>query len=186
MRLVLLTLIAAHATTPVLAAGASGGHRFPPFDSTTYAGQLFWLFLIFGALYLLMGRVALPRLASILDERQATIDQALASAQAASKAAEAEALALESALGSARANAQAIAGDARAKSAKDIETTRKGVESTLSARLVEAEARISDSKAKAMMSVDAIATETVASIVEQLGGKASPAEVAKAIAAARG
>ena len=89
-------------------------------------------------------------------------------------------------MGTARANAQAIASEARAKSAREIEATRKDVESALSAKLVEAEARISASKSKAMTSVDAIATETVATIVEQLGGKATPAAVAKAIAAARG
>lgn len=186
MRLVLVTLIAVSAAAPALAAGAGGGHRFPPFDSTTYAGQLFWLVLIFGALFILMSKVALPRVGSILEERQATIDSALAAASKAQKDAEEQAVALEAALGKARANAQAIAGEARAKSAKEIEATRTGVEKDLAAKLGAAEARIAETKAKAMANVEGIATDTVAVIIEQLGGKASASEIAKAIGAVRG
>lgn len=186
MRLVLVTLIAAHAATPVLAAGAGGGHRFPPFDSSTYASQLFWLFLVFGALYVLMSKVALPRISGILEERQTTIDSALASAQEAQKSAESEAVALDAALSKAKANAQAIAGEARAKSAKEIDATRAVVEKDLSAKLVAAEARIAETKAKAMANVDGIATDAVSAIIEQLGGKANAADIAKAIGAARG
>jgi F-type H+-transporting ATPase subunit b len=43
---------------------------FPPFDSQTYPSQLFWLTLTFVALYLLMSRIALPRIASILEQRR--------------------------------------------------------------------------------------------------------------------
>src|SRR6516165_4131211 len=43
---------------------------FPPFDSQTYPSQLLWLTLTFVALYLLMSRIALPRIASILEQRR--------------------------------------------------------------------------------------------------------------------
>ena len=44
------------------------GRGFPPFDAQTFASQLFWFALTFVALYLLMSRVALPRVGSILED----------------------------------------------------------------------------------------------------------------------
>ena len=50
--------------------GSERGKGFPPFDAHTFASQLFWLALAFIALYLLMSRIALPRIGSILEARR--------------------------------------------------------------------------------------------------------------------
>src|SRR5512133_1723053 len=57
------------------------GRAFPPFDAQTFASQLFWFALAFIALYLLMSRVALPRIGSILEARRQRVDGDLAEAQ---------------------------------------------------------------------------------------------------------
>src|SRR5258705_12389940 len=57
------------------------GRGFPPFDAQTFASQLFWFALAFIALYLLMSRVALPRVGSILEARRQRIESDLAGAQ---------------------------------------------------------------------------------------------------------
>ena len=57
------------------AAGEHGGGAFPPFDSSTFASQLFWLALTFGFLYWFMSRVIVPRIGSILETRQDRIAQ---------------------------------------------------------------------------------------------------------------
>ena len=49
------------------------GGAFPPFDSTHFASQLFWLAIVFAAIYLLMSRIALPRVADILETRRLKI-----------------------------------------------------------------------------------------------------------------
>jgi F-type H+-transporting ATPase subunit b len=156
------------------------------FDSSTFASQLFWLALTFGILYRLMSRVALPRIGSVLEERREKIEGALRAAGAAQKEAEEQANALEVSLTKARAQAQAIAGEARDKSAKEIEAQRASVEKDLAGKLAAAEARIAETKTKAMGNVEGIAKDAVAAIVEQLGGKTTDAAVAKAIAAAQG
>ena len=181
MRLLVTSVLVALSTAPALAAGG-----FPPFESSTFAGQLFWLAITFGTLYWMMSRIALPRIGSILEERQNTIDSALAAAAKAQKGAEEAAAAHEQALAKAKANAQAIAQEARAKSTKEIDAQRHAVESDLSSKLSAAETRISEMKAKAMGNVDDIAKDAVSAIIEQLSGKApTAAAIAKAVGAAR-
>ena len=58
----------------------AGGNVFPPFDKTTFPSQLFWLAFTFVILYLLMARVALPRIAAIIEKRKGQIDDDLADA----------------------------------------------------------------------------------------------------------
>lgn len=162
------------AASPAYAAGSS----FPPFDSTTFVGQLFWLALTFGTLYFLMSTIALPRVGTILEERRETIASALAEAAKAQKQAEEAAIAHEQSLAKAKADGQAIAQEARAKSAKQIETKRKKVEEENAAKLSEAEARITAMKTEAMGNVATIAQEAVLAMIEQISGKAPAAKVA--------
>src|SRR2546430_560961 len=84
------------------------GAGFPPFNSHTFASQLLWLALIFVALYLLMSRVALPRVGSILEARHRHIDADLAEAQRFKDASDAAIAAHEKALADARGRAQAL------------------------------------------------------------------------------
>src|SRR3981081_2395919 len=62
---------------------ADGGHKapFPPFQKDTFASQLVSLLIAFVALYLIVSRIALPRVGSLLDERQDAIEGDLAAAQ---------------------------------------------------------------------------------------------------------
>lgn len=180
MRQLALGILALGFAGPAFAASS-----FPPFVASTFPGQLFWLLITFGAVYLLMSRVALPRVASVLDERRTAIDSALKAADDAQKAAEASATELEQNLAKAKANAQAIAQEARAASTKAMDAERHSVEADLAAKLAAAEARISETKAKAMGHVNEIATDAASAIVEQLLGKApTAAAVQKAVAAA--
>lgn len=172
---------------PAFAASEEGGSAFPAFDSSSFSSQIFWLAITFGALYMLMSRIALPRIGAIIDERRETIDRALRQAAAAQKDAEDSAAAQEAALASAKAKAQAEIGAAQASSTKQIEAQRSVVEKDLAAKLGAAEGRIAEMKSKAMANVDAIAGDAVTAILEQLGTKATSADaVAKAISAARG
>ncbi len=53
---------------------------FPPFDSANFVPVLIWLALSFGLLYILMSKIALPRVHDILVARQAKINEDLKNA----------------------------------------------------------------------------------------------------------
>ncbi len=158
------------------------GRVFPPFDSHTFASQLLWLALTFIALYLLMSRVALPRIGSILEARRRHIDGDLADAQRLKGESDAAIAAHEKALAEARASAQTLANERREKAAAAAAARRKEVEAKLGSRIAEAEKAIAATRSAAMTNVRAIAGEAAGAIVERLTG-VTPAsqEVAEAV-----
>src|SRR3974390_891575 len=56
------------------------GGGFPPFQSQPFPSQLVWLLIAFVLLYVLMAKLALPRVASIMESRQKHIDDHIAEA----------------------------------------------------------------------------------------------------------
>jgi F-type H+-transporting ATPase subunit b len=173
----------AHTSTSV--EHPAGGHGpFPPFDKQTFPSQLLWLTLTFVALYLLMSRIALPRIDSILERRAQRISGDLAEASRLKGLSDAAIAAYEKSLAEARARAQALLNDSRQKQAAEAEAARKALDATLNARIAEAESRIAETKSAAMVNVRGIATEAAAAIVERLIGvaPASREVVAAAVA----
>ena len=148
------------------------GRGFPPFEKQTFASQLLWFALTFIALYLLMSRVALPRVGSILEDRRRHIDGNLADAQRLKGESDAAIAAHEKALAEARGRAQTLANEAREKAAAAAEARRKEVDTGLHARIAEAEKTIAATQSAAMTNVRGIASEAAAAIVERLTGVA--------------
>src|SRR6185437_16775802 len=74
------------------------GHSvFPPFQREHFPSQVVWLVLTFVLLYVLMARVALPRIGSILAERSKRIADDLKTAQGFKEQSEAAGAAYEKA-----------------------------------------------------------------------------------------
>ncbi len=164
-----------------------GAHTaFPPFQSETFGSQIIWLAVTFGALYLLMSKVALPRVARTLAERRERIDGQIDDAKRMQARAQEASVTQDKALADARATSQALAQAARDQRAAEAEASRKGLEAELSGRLATAEAQIAATMVNAMTNVDAIAIDAATAIVERLTGKA-PAQdaVASAVASAK-
>src|SRR5687768_13434717 len=88
-----------------------GAHKgpFPPFDSQHFVSQLVWLAIVFIALYVLTSRVALPRVAGILEARRERVAGDLAEAQRLKTDSDAALSAYEASLADARNRAQALA-----------------------------------------------------------------------------
>src|SRR5215475_8295607 len=110
---------------------ADGGHHgggFPPFESSTFASQLVSLAIAFVALYLIVSRIALPRVGGVIEARQNKIEGDLAEAQKLKDESDAALKAYESELASARSRAHAIGAENREKLNAASEAERRVLE----------------------------------------------------------
>jgi F-type H+-transporting ATPase subunit b len=153
---------------------------FPPFAKETFASQLVWLAITFVVLYLLISRIAVPRIGGILEERAKRIEGDFAAAQRMKEESEAALAAYEKSLAEARNRAQAIGTEIRDKLNAEAEERRKALETKLNAELAEAEKTIAATKSAAMANVRGIAVDAAAAIVERLIGSAPPAPAVQA------
>jgi F-type H+-transporting ATPase subunit b len=171
-----------HSEVGTPAEHGGGGGNFPPFDSSTFASQLLWLAITFGAFYYLMAKVVLPRISDILEVRSDRIAQDLDEADRLKQDSDVAFAAYEQELAEARGKAHAIAQEARDKAKAEADAKRQKVEADLAGKLAEAESKIDAIKQKALAEVGTIAEETAAALVkEHLGGKLTKAEVSAAI-----
>ena len=160
-----------------------GEHKvFPPFAKETFASQLAWLALTFVLLYVLMAKVALPRIGGIFAARAKRIADDLAEAQRLRGDAEAALADYQKALADARNRAQTMAGETRAALNAEADKRRKALEEALNVKLADAERTIEATTAAAMANVRGIAVEAAGAIVERLiGATPAPAAVEAAV-----
>jgi len=153
----------------------------PQLDASTWGNQIFWLLLALVAIYLILSRVALPRIAAILAERQGTITNDIAAAEdLKAKAVEAEA-AYDKALVDARAEAQRIIAEAKAEMQDDLDDAIAKADVQIGEKLAESEAEIAEIRAGALANVKAVAKDTTKEIVAAMGGKADAKTVTAAV-----
>jgi F-type H+-transporting ATPase subunit b len=153
---------------------------FPPFAKETFASQLVWLAICFAALYLMISRIAVPRIGGIIEERSNRIEGDFAAAQRMKDESEAALAAYDKSLAEARNRAQALGADIRNKLNAEAEGNRKATEARLNAQLADAEKQIATTKTAAMANVRGIAIDAAAAIVERLTGTAPPAPAVSA------
>ena len=153
--------------------GADGGHHgggFPPFESSSFASQLVSLAIFFVLLYVIVSKLALPRVGGAIEARQNKIEGDLAEAQKLKEQSDAALKAYESELASARTRAQAIGNESRDKANAQADAERKALEEQLAAKLAGAEKTIASTRATAMSNVRGIAADAAGTIEQQLTG----------------
>ena len=144
--------------------------------------QLVWFILSFGILYLLMARLALPRIAGVLDsrERRRTTDLEMAEklqGDARTALEDFERLQAET-----HAQAQAIAAQTREKLAATQAARLAELEAELTKQHRKSEAEIAKATEDAMASLADLATELAQAGAERLiGGKISAGEARAAV-----
>ena len=159
----------------------------PQLNFQDFGPQLFWLALTFTVLYLLLSRVALPRVGNILEERKGRIDADLAAARTLREQTDKAIADYEKALAEAKARGQQIGREAREEMAAIIDRQRADVDSQINAKLADAEKSITTLKATALSHTDEIATEITEDLIARLlGRKVDRKSVAGAVQEALG
>lgn len=169
-----------HASTE--AAHGEGGGGLPQFEFQHWFGQIVYLIFLFAILYWLMAKVFVPRLRGVIDQRAATISDAVSAARQVQAEAAGQAEAAKAEVDAARASSRSMAAAAKARVIEQANTRAAEEEAVVNARIAEAETAIGKTRDAAMTNVAAIASDTAAAIVERLTGKApTGAEAAAAV-----
>ncbi|MDO5646855.1 F0F1 ATP synthase subunit B' [Paracoccus sp. (in: a-proteobacteria)] len=160
------------------AAQASG---LPQLDVTTFANQIFWLVITLVVLYLVLSRVALPRIGAVISDRQGAITGDLMAAEEFKlKAREAEA-AYDKALADARAEAQQIVGKNRAEIQAELDAAIAKADAEIAARAAESEKRIAEIRESAVANAHDVARDVTAELVRSFGGTVDQAAIDSAV-----
>lgn len=157
---------------------ASGG--LPQLDVATWPGQLFWLAVTFGVLYLLLSRIVLPRIGGAIETRRDRIADDLDAAVQYKRDADTAVAEYERQLADARARSHAMAAKNRAKLDAEIAGEVEAAEAEIARTQAAAEKRLGEMRVKALSNVKTIAADAVVALVEKLSGEAPAKDEAAA------
>ncbi|MFZ5791191.1 MAG: F0F1 ATP synthase subunit B' [Pseudomonadota bacterium] len=142
----------------------------PQLEFSTYAPQLIWLAITFTILYILMAKLALPKIAAALGERQQKIESDLSRAERVKAEAEEVLAAYQKTMAEARQQAQALTGQAAAEMAAELAKREAAFAAELNARTAEAEKRILAAKEAALADTRAVAADLAQTIARKIAG----------------
>ncbi len=173
--------MATEATTAAGTGEAAVG--MPQLDFSTWPNQFFWVLVALVIVYLVLSRVALPRIGAVLAERAGIITNDLAAAEELKQKAVAAEKAYQTALTTARTEAGKIVAEAKATIQRDLDAATATADAEIAARAAESEKAINDIRATAVESIAAVAKDTAREIVQAFGAKADARTVAAAVTA---
>jgi len=134
------------------------------------------------AIYLILTKMALPRISATIAQREGTIGSDLAAAQALrARAVEAQ-TAYDAALAQARAEANRIAQQTRDAIQADLDQALAQADAQIEARAAEGARAVAEIQAQAQGSVAHVARDTAREILRVLGAQVDEAAVDRAVA----
>lgn len=149
-----------------------------------FFSQLFWLVVVFGVIYFWIGRGMVPKIQSVVEDRDKKIADDLAAAQRAREEAEASEEAYRARIDASRSEAMKVAQDAKNQAALDTEKRLKAVDDKIGKKIADAEAKIRDAADKARRDLEPVAAEAASELVAKLTGqKIAAADAAPAVKA---
>lgn len=146
-----------------------------------FSNQIFWLVIALVVIYFVLARIALPRIAAILAERQGTITNDLAAAEDLKNQAVAAEEAYNQALADARAQAQEIVAATKAEIQAELDTAIAKADAEIAAKAADSEKAITEIRDGALKSVEEVAKDTAGALVSALGGSADDKAIASAV-----
>ncbi|EPX79570.1 F0F1 ATP synthase subunit B' [Salipiger mucosus] len=173
-------------TTGHEAAGAcvdAGGSAIgmPQLCADWIPNQVFWLIITLVVIYFVLSRIALPRIASVLAERQGAITNDISAAEELKRQAEEAETAYQKALADARAEAQAIGEKTRTEIKAQLDEATQEADARIAAKAAESEKAIAEIRDSAAQNVEIVAKETAEAILAALGHQADKSAIDSAV-----
>jgi F-type H+-transporting ATPase subunit b len=149
-----------------------------------FFSQLFWLAVVFGIIFFVIGRGMLPKIQGTVELRDAKIAEDLERAQAARSEAEGTEAEWRQRMDAARAEAARLAQEAKQASARETEAKVNAAADQINLKVESAEQRIREAVGSARAEIEAVAAEAAQELVARLTGiKVDSSEAANAVKA---
>ena len=172
----------AHGETTATHAAEEEGGAMPQLNPDYFDNLIFWLLVTLVAIFLILTRVALPRIGATLATRRGTIGSDLAAAEALRTQARDAQAAYDKALADARAEASRIGAQARAEIQAQLDAELAQADARIEAKAAQSAQALRQIEAEAAGSVEAVARDAARAVIEVLGGQPDPAAVDAAVA----
>ncbi len=170
-----------HETVSACVDSHGGAVGMPQLCSEWMGNQIFWLVVTLVVIFFILSRIALPRIAAVLAERQGAITNDLATAEdLKAKAVEAEE-AYNKALADARVEAQNIIAATKAEIKAELDEATAKADAEIAAKAAEGEKVIAEIRANALESIKEVAKDTTKELVAAMGVKADARSVTAAV-----
>lgn len=138
--------------------------------SQIFLSQLFWLAVVFGIIYFVIGRGMVPKIRGTVGDREARIARDLELAQVAREEADRNEAGWRARMDEARSKAAAALQEARAASAAEIEARSKAAADDIARKIADSEAKVSASIDAAKSEIESIAAEAAKEMLSRLAG----------------
>ena len=135
-----------------------------------FGSQLFWLAIVFGLIFFVVGLGMMPKIQSTVDARNDRIAADLEQAQKARENADGLEQAYRERLDQARAEAARVAAEAKAQSARTTEARVAEADAAICAKADAAHERIAQVRASAMAEIENVAVQATQAIAERVAG----------------
>lgn len=168
--------------TVAAAAGEAAEKGMPQLEFGTWPNQIFWVLVALVVLWVVLTRVAMPRIGAVLAERRGTIGNDLAAAEELKSKAKAAEAAYLKALDDARAEAAKIVAATKAEIQKEVDAATAKADAQIAAKAAESESQIAQIRDGAAAAVAEVARDTAQALVAALGGQADAAGIEAAVA----
>ena len=142
----------------------------PQLNPEFWISQIFWLTLIFGALYILLSKFILPKISNNLETRKSQIVENIESAEKQRKESDQKIKDYENIINEAKIEAKNIFNQAREKILKDINNKKESLKKEIDQEIKKAETEILELKNKSPEKINKIAIETSADLIQHIIG----------------
>ncbi len=149
-------------------AAESGG--MPQLNPEFWISQIFWLTLTFGALYIILSKVILPKISSNLELRKSQILENIEAAERQRNDSDLKHKEYDDIISKSKLKAKNIFKETREKVLKDINTKKVSLENEINEEIKKAEQEIELLKKSAPNKINKIAIETSSEILKDLIG----------------
>ena len=137
---------------------------------TIFWSQLFWLAVVFGIVFFVIGRGMLPKIEATVDDREAKVVEDLAAAERARDQADETEAEYRARIDAGRAEALKVTAAAKQDSSRATETRVRDADAANREKVNAAEARLRAATDTALKEIESVAAQAAQEIVARLTG----------------